>query len=50
MAYRIKIRERILERHKQQRHDELLNRSRHWIPSDAFEERVKQAVEHPVSM
>ncbi|GBF88605.1 hypothetical protein Rsub_01320 [Raphidocelis subcapitata] len=50
MAYRTKIRERILERHKQQRHEQLLERSRHWIPRDAFDQRVQQAVDNPVSM
>lgn len=50
MAYRSKIRERIMERHKQQRHEKLLEQSRHWIPRELFEERVKQAIQHPVSM
>jgi hypothetical protein len=107
MAYRTKIRERIMERHKQRRwvargggglvgaeaaascfpvaragelvanmhpfsphtqtqpvyrhtrpplsliiirHEELVERSRHWIPREAFVERIKQAVDNPVSM
>ncbi|KIY94187.1 hypothetical protein MNEG_13775 [Monoraphidium neglectum] len=50
MAYRTRIRERILERYKQQRYEELLGRSRHWIAREALEDRVRQAVENPVSM
>jgi hypothetical protein len=36
--------------HATHRYKVLLERSRHWIPRDAFEERVQQAIESPVSM
>lgn len=37
-------------RNDRQRRGVLLQRSRHWIPEEAFEERVRSAIEAPVSL